>query len=159
MTCIKTGLPRWLSAEEPACQCRGHRRCGFDPWGEKIPWEGAGNSLQLSCLENFMERGACWAAVCTVAELATTEWAEHKCIYKDNCKAVLRDLERSRTMELRALFQRGRPKRFKCKNLPKWKLRWIQFQSLSQWEKRRENPLLWVIKTDQHCWHWNIYNE
>ena len=32
------GLPRWLSSKEPACQCRSHRRCGFDPWLEKIPW-------------------------------------------------------------------------------------------------------------------------
>jgi len=21
-----------------ACQCRRHRRCGFDPWVGKIPW-------------------------------------------------------------------------------------------------------------------------
>ena len=27
-------LPRWLSGEESACQCRGH---GFDPWFRKIP--------------------------------------------------------------------------------------------------------------------------
>ena len=32
------GLPRWLSGKEPACQCRRHRRCGFDPWVGKIPW-------------------------------------------------------------------------------------------------------------------------
>ena len=30
---IGTGLPRWLSDKESACQCRRHR---FDPW--KIPW-------------------------------------------------------------------------------------------------------------------------
>ena len=29
------GLPWWLNAKEPACQCR---RCGFDPWVGKIPW-------------------------------------------------------------------------------------------------------------------------
>ena len=29
------GLPRWLSDKESACQCR---RCGFNPWIEKIPW-------------------------------------------------------------------------------------------------------------------------
>ena len=29
------GLPRWLSGEESACQWR---RCGFEPWGGKIPW-------------------------------------------------------------------------------------------------------------------------
>ena len=32
------GLPRWLSGKESTCQCRRHRRCGFDPWVGKIPW-------------------------------------------------------------------------------------------------------------------------
>jgi len=32
------GLPRWLGAKEPACQCRRHQRCGFDPWVRKILW-------------------------------------------------------------------------------------------------------------------------
>ena len=31
-------LPRWLSGKESACQCRSHRRCGFNPWVRKIPW-------------------------------------------------------------------------------------------------------------------------
>ena len=26
------------SAKEPACQCRRHKRCGFNPWVRKIPW-------------------------------------------------------------------------------------------------------------------------
>ena len=30
-----TGLPRWLSGKESACQ---RRRYGFDPWVGKIPW-------------------------------------------------------------------------------------------------------------------------
>ena len=33
-----TGLPRWLSGKESACQCRRRRRWGFDPWIGKIPW-------------------------------------------------------------------------------------------------------------------------
>ena len=33
-----TGIPRWLRGKESACQCRGHRRCGFHPWVRKIPW-------------------------------------------------------------------------------------------------------------------------
>ena len=35
--------------------------------------EGNGNSLQYSCLENLMERGAWWAAVHGIAESRTTE--------------------------------------------------------------------------------------
>ena len=29
---------RWHSGKEAACQCRKHKRCGFDPWVGKIPW-------------------------------------------------------------------------------------------------------------------------
>jgi len=32
------GLPRWLSSKESACQCRRHRRYGFNPYVGKIPW-------------------------------------------------------------------------------------------------------------------------
>ena len=27
--------------KEPACQCRRHKRFGFDPWVGKIPWRRA----------------------------------------------------------------------------------------------------------------------
>ena len=26
------------SGKESTCQCRRRKRCGFDPWGGKIPW-------------------------------------------------------------------------------------------------------------------------
>ena len=35
---LLSGLPRWLSGKESACQCMKHGRRGFDPWIEKIPW-------------------------------------------------------------------------------------------------------------------------
>ena len=31
-------LHLWLSGKEPACQCRKHKRRGFNPWVGKIPW-------------------------------------------------------------------------------------------------------------------------
>ena len=46
----------WLKKKN-ACQCRTLKRCGFDPWVE-TPAGGNGNSLQYSCLENPMDRGA-----------------------------------------------------------------------------------------------------
>ena len=46
------------SAKEPACQCRRHKRHGFDPRLRKIPWRRGWNPLQYSCLENPMNRGA-----------------------------------------------------------------------------------------------------
>ena len=35
------GFPGGTSGKEPACQCRRHKRCGFDPWVRKIPWRRA----------------------------------------------------------------------------------------------------------------------
>ena len=32
------GFPGGTSGEEPTCQCRRHRRLGFNPWVAKIPW-------------------------------------------------------------------------------------------------------------------------
>ena len=32
------GFPGGTSGKEPACQCRRHKRCGFDPWVGEIPW-------------------------------------------------------------------------------------------------------------------------
>ena len=31
------GLSRWHSGKESACQCRRHRRWGFEPWVKKVP--------------------------------------------------------------------------------------------------------------------------
>ena len=39
----------------------------------RSPGEGNGNSLQYSCLEKSMDRGAWWATVHKVAELDTVE--------------------------------------------------------------------------------------
>ena len=44
MTCALMGSPGGASGKEPACQCRRHKRHGFDPWVVKL-------CLQLiSCL-------------------------------------------------------------------------------------------------------------
>ena len=51
---VLSGLPRWFSGKESACQCR---RRGSDPWAGRSPGERNGNPLQHSCLENPMDRG------------------------------------------------------------------------------------------------------
>ena len=33
------GLPWWLSGKGSTCQCRRHRRPGFNPWVRKILWK------------------------------------------------------------------------------------------------------------------------
>ena len=35
------GFPGSVSGKEPACQCKRHKRCGFEPWIRKIPWRRA----------------------------------------------------------------------------------------------------------------------
>ena len=36
---MRTGFPRGSVGKAFTCmQCRGRRRCGFDPWVGKIPW-------------------------------------------------------------------------------------------------------------------------
>ena len=32
------GFPGDASGKEPTCQCRSHKRLGFNPWVRKIPW-------------------------------------------------------------------------------------------------------------------------
>ena len=35
-----SGLTRWRSGKESACQCRRLKRCQFDPWVGKFSWSG-----------------------------------------------------------------------------------------------------------------------
>ena len=72
------GLPRWWSGKESTCQCRRHRRCGFNPgWGRSPGGEGD-NPQQYPCLRNPIDRGT-WQA--TVHELGCQELdrTEHAC--------------------------------------------------------------------------------
>ena len=50
---------------------------GSIPGLGRYPGKGNGNSLQYFCLENSMDRGAWWATVHGVAELARTEQLTH----------------------------------------------------------------------------------
>ena len=46
-----------LSGKEPACQCRRHKRHGFDPRSRRSPEGGNGNPLRLSLPEEFHGQG------------------------------------------------------------------------------------------------------
>ena len=46
------------SGEEYSSQCRRPKRPRFDPWNGKIPGGRNANSLQYSCQENPIDRGA-----------------------------------------------------------------------------------------------------
>ena len=43
-----SGLSRWLGGKEPICQCRKHRKHGFDPWVGKVPWRRKWKSTPVS---------------------------------------------------------------------------------------------------------------
>ena len=57
------GLPSLCRGEGSTCQCRRHRRCGFDPCVERSPGEETSNSFQYSCLGNCMDWESWWATV------------------------------------------------------------------------------------------------
>ena len=62
----------------------GNMRSGFVPGLGRFPGEGNGNSLQYSCWENPMDRGAWWAMIHRVAESDTTEATFHAFMMLEN---------------------------------------------------------------------------
>ena len=46
-------FPGGSSGKEPACQCRRHKRHGFDPWVGKIPWRRAWQPTLVLLPEEF----------------------------------------------------------------------------------------------------------
>ena len=57
-----------LVVKNPPANAGELRDAGSIPGSGKSPGEGHGNPLQCSCLENPMDRGAWWAAVCGAAQ-------------------------------------------------------------------------------------------
>ena len=57
------GFPGGTSVKEPACQLGDVRDTGSVPGSGRSLGEGNGSSLQCSCLENPMDRGAWQATV------------------------------------------------------------------------------------------------
>ena len=70
---VAQGLPSWLKWQRICLQCwisRFNQDLDSIPGLGRCPGVGNGNSLQYSCLENFMDKGAWWATVHEV----TTSW-------------------------------------------------------------------------------------
>ena len=69
------GFPGGSEAKASACKAGDQ---GLIPGSGRSAGEGNGNTLQYSCLENPMDRGAWWATVHRVhKQLDTTEVTEH----------------------------------------------------------------------------------
>ena len=60
-----------LAVKNPPSNGEDERDAGSVPVSGRSPREGHGNSLQDSCLENPMDRGARWAVVHTVTKSQT----------------------------------------------------------------------------------------
>ena len=72
------GFPSGTSGKEPACRCRRHERCRFDPWVEKIPWRRAWHPTPVffpeeSCGERSLKDYSPWGH----EEWDTSEVSEH----------------------------------------------------------------------------------
>ena len=61
-------LSRWCSGKESACSVGDAGDVGLIPESGRSPGEGNGNTLQYSCLESSMDRGAWRATVHGVSE-------------------------------------------------------------------------------------------
>ena len=62
------GLPWWISSKESACNAGTAQDMGSIPGLGRSPGRGYSNSLQFSCLENPMDRGARQTTVYRVAK-------------------------------------------------------------------------------------------
>ena len=69
-------FPGGSVVKESTCQCKRHRRCGFDPWVTRISGVGNGNLPQYSCLENSMDKGL-WRATVHAVTKSWTELSTH----------------------------------------------------------------------------------
>ena len=57
------GFPGGLAVKKSACNAGATGEMGSIPGLGRCPGGGHGNPLQYSCLENPIDRGACWAIV------------------------------------------------------------------------------------------------
>ena len=60
---LKGGLAGGSYGKEPACQCRRHKRCGFNPWVEDPLEDSMATHSSILAWRNSMDRGAWWATV------------------------------------------------------------------------------------------------
>ena len=65
------GIPSGLSCKESSCNAGDTGDVGSSPGSGRSPGGRHGNTLQYSCLDNPMDRGARWATVQRVTKSGT----------------------------------------------------------------------------------------
>ena len=65
------GFPRGTMVKNPPANAGDERGAGSVPGLRRPLGKGNGNPFQYLCLENSMDRGACWATVYGVAKSRT----------------------------------------------------------------------------------------
>ena len=69
--CSAQGFPGGTSGKEPACQCKRHKRCRFNPWVGKIPWRRAWQPTPVFLPGEPHGQRTWWATVHRVAKSKT----------------------------------------------------------------------------------------
>ena len=86
-------FPGGASGKEPTCQCRRHKKCGFNLCIRKIPWRRTQQSSPvILSLENPLGREAWQATVCEVAKSRTwLKWLGMMlvCFFFNSCQPDL----------------------------------------------------------------------
>jgi len=78
---VLLGFPGGTSGKEPTCQCRKHKRHGFDPWVRKIPWRRAWQPTPVFLpKESHGQRGLAGYSPQGCKESDVTEATEHACM-------------------------------------------------------------------------------
>ena len=80
------GFPWWLRGKESSCNAG---EPGLMPGSGRSLWEGNGNPLQYSCLENPMDRGA-WRAI---VHGAANSWTQLKQLSTRACMRQTQSFE------------------------------------------------------------------
>ena len=82
--CIYEDFPGSTSGKEPACQCRGQKKWGFDLWVRNIPWRRACQpNSRILAWRVPIDRGA-WQTLVRRVTKSWHDWhdlAQHTCIY------------------------------------------------------------------------------
>ena len=101
-------LPGGASGEEPTCQCRRHKRYGFNTWVRKIPWRRTWQPTPVVFPVNPLNRGAWMATVHRVSK----SWTWLKWQYVPNNSVTLTGQKRNPNPP--SVFPRGYLTTFHC---------------------------------------------